>query len=80
MPVYCLEIRNTENWKDVRFRAYTTSNKRRLEFCAKVKRIDFTDSGHGLVTSTRELEKGERRQPLVTTLADHVRDCIRGTA
>lgn len=71
---YALEIRSTQNWDDVRFRDYTTSKARADNFKAKVKRIDFTDSGHGLVPVVREVPR--RKADKITVLADHVRECL----
>ena len=32
MPVYCLEMRSTANWNDVRYREYTTSVRKAEAF------------------------------------------------
>lgn len=67
MTVYCLEMRNTQDWSDVRYREYTSS-KDRAERFKLVPKIKFTDSGHGVVPSVRE-HKGRRE------LANN---CLRG--
>lgn len=69
MPVYCLEMRSTADWQDVRYRSYTTSI-RKAEAFRQVPRIQFTDSGHGIIPVVREHQG--RRDPLIRTLADHV--------
>ena len=71
MTVYCLELRSTANWQDVRYREYTTSAKKASLF-KTVPRISFTDSGHGIVPSVRE-HRG-RREPRNMLLCDHVQD------
>ena len=79
MSAFVLEIRSTADWKDCRYRAYTTSQKRRDEFMARVKKVQFTDSGHGLVPHARELQKGARREPTNNVLREHVADCLRAS-
>lgn len=73
MSVYCLEMRSTADWQDVRYREYTTS-ARKAEAFKRVPRIQFTDSGHGIVPFVRE-HKG-RREPCIRVLADHVREAL----
>lgn len=46
---------------DVRHREYTTSAAKADEF-EKIPRIQFTDSGHGIVFQAREMAPGERRK------------------
>ncbi len=62
MPVYCLEMRSTANWDDVRYREYTTSI-RKAEAFKTVPKINFTDSGHGIVPAVRD-HKGRREKPI----------------
>ena len=71
MTVYLLEAYNTDSRypTDVRYREYTTS-KRRAEAFAKIPKIQFTDSGHGIAFSARE-HKGERK-PTRTELSSYV--------
>ena len=73
MTVYCLEMRSTANWQDVRYREYTTSAKK-AEIFKDVPRISFTDSGHGIVPCVRE-HRGHR-EPRNMMLSDHVQDYI----
>lgn len=74
MTTYILEMRSTADWKDVRYREYTTS-KRKADLFAQVPRIAFTDSGHGIVPNVRE--HYGRRQPRNMILQDHVVDSIK---
>jgi hypothetical protein len=74
MTTYVLEMRSTADWKDVRYREYTTS-KRKADLFAQVPKIAFTDSGHGIVPSVRE--HCGRRQPRNMVLQDHVVDSIK---
>ena len=70
MPTYVLEMRSTQNWDDVRYRSYTTSEKRAAKF-KSVPKIPFTDSGHGIVPAVRE--HAGRRLPNIWLLDEHVR-------
>ena len=49
---------------DVRWRRYTTSEKL-AEQWGKIRRIQFSDSGHGIVFSARELAPGAKRKKVV---------------
>ena len=71
--VYILEAYNTDcrYSYDVRFRTYTTS-KRKMEAFNKIPKIQFTDSGHGIVFHARE-HTGKRR-PNINILQDYVRN------
>jgi hypothetical protein len=51
--IYRLEMRSTENWSDVRYRDYTSSEKRMKRF-KEVPKVQFTDSGHGVVPTVSE--------------------------
>jgi hypothetical protein len=73
MTTFCLELRSTANWSDVRYREYTTSSRKASLF-KLVPRINFTDSGHGIVPVVRE--HSGRKEPRNMLLADHVRDSI----
>lgn len=77
MTVYCLEARNTQNWQDVRYRAYTTSAKRAAAF-ERIPKIKFTDSGHGIVFTQHEHARGMRREPNVRVLEEYIREHMRG--
>lgn len=74
MTTYILEMRSTANWQDVRYREYTTSAKK-AEIFKDVPKIQFTDSGHGIVPAVREHVKGPR-EPRNMMLCDHVQDYI----
>lgn len=67
MTVHCLELRSTENWQDVRYRAYTTS-ARKAEAFRSIPKIKFTDSAHGIVPTVSEGRQGA----VITILASHV--------
>lgn len=69
MPTYVLEMRSTADWQDVRYREYTTS-VRKAERFKSVPRIQFTDSGHGIVPVVNEHHG--RRAPTIGYLFDHV--------
>lgn len=74
MTTWLLEGYSTDGRSDdVRYRDYTTSQKKADAF-RRVPKIRFTDSGHGIVFSARELRPGERRLPKVRILADHVQE------
>ena len=69
--VYELEAYNTDcrYSQDVRYRAYTTSKKKADAF-DKIPKIQFTDSGHGIVFNAREFVG--RRKSNIYTLRDYV--------
>lgn len=73
MTVWLLEAYGTDRRysDDVRYRAYTTS-ARKAELFDRIPRIQFTDSGHGIVF--RSAPHHGRRQPLRHGLADYVRE------
>lgn len=74
MTIYKLEMRNTERWDDVRYRDYTSSEARKKRF-EKVPKIQFTDSGHGMVPSVTEVRS--RRKDTIKghhTNESHVRE------
>lgn len=73
MTIYCLEMRSTADWQDVRYREYTTSAKK-ADLFKNVPKIQFTDSGHGIVPHVRE-HRGHR-EPRNMILQDHVLDHI----
>jgi hypothetical protein len=76
MTTFVLEMRSTANWNDVRYREYTTSEKK-AELFKKVPKIQFTDSGHGIVPAVREHSKGRPREPRNMVLQDHVVDALK---
>ena len=72
--MYCLEMRSTEKWSDVRYRDYTTSKARAERFKA-VPKVKFTDSGHGVVPVVSECRSRGRDQIKgFNTLEYHVRE------
>jgi hypothetical protein len=76
MPTFELLMQSTAAKADVFYRSFTTSPATADLFGRAVKRIPFTDSGHGIVASVRELAPGEKRKPKVTTLIGHVHSCM----
>jgi phage-related protein len=79
MPVYCLEMRNTQEWSDVRYREYTTSVKKAERF-KSVPKIKFTDSGHGIVHVVTERAGNGKRLPTDRTLVGYVEQAMKGSA
>ena len=72
--MYRLEMRSTEQWSDVRYRDYTTSEKRMKAF-EKVEKVQFTDSGHGVVPHVTECNSRGRDQIKgPNTLEKHVKE------
>jgi len=70
--VYELIGFNTDQrYDDVRYRSYTSSQKR-AELFKQIPKIQFGDSGHGIVFSARE-HKGKRK-PTVTNLGYYVNE------
>ena len=71
MPVWELRAWNTDSRcrDDIRYRNYTQS-KKTAELFEKIPKIQFTDSGHGIVFSAWS-HKGKRK-PLIFTLSDYV--------
>jgi hypothetical protein len=69
MPIYCLEMRSTADWSDVRYREYTTS-VRKAEAFRNIPKIKFTDNGHGIVPVVKD-HIGRREKP-ISILRDHV--------
>lgn len=69
--VYELVAFNTDSRypNDVRYREYTSSKKRAESF-NKIPKIQFSDSGHGIVFSAGE-HKGKRK-PRIHTLSSYV--------
>lgn len=73
MTIYMLEMRSTERWDDCRYRDYTTSAAKAEKF-RRVPKIQFTDSGHGIVPTVSEVSS--RKLPKINgphSNADHVR-------
>jgi hypothetical protein len=74
MTTWCLEMRNTQEWSDVRYREYTQSAVV-MERFKTVPKIRFTDSSHGVVPVVSE--HSGRRLPPIRDLADHVLESIK---
>lgn len=74
LMLWMLEAYNTESPGlgviDVRYRSYTTSQKRADAF-ERIPKIQFTDSGHGIVFHAISVKS--RRLPEIMTLRDYVR-------
>ncbi len=60
-----------QRYDDVRYRSYTSSRKK-AELFKQIPKIQFTDSGHGIVFSARE-HKGKRK-PIVTILGYYINE------
>lgn len=58
---------------DVRYRAYTSS-KRKAEAFNQIPKIQFTDSGHGVVFCATEVKPGARRLEPRYVLDEYVRE------
>ncbi len=69
--VYKLEAYNTDcrYRDDIRYREYTSS-KRKAEDFNKIPKIQFSDSGHGIVFSATEHQG--RRKPSIYILSEYV--------
>lgn len=68
--IYELTAYNTDQrYGDVRYREYTSSERRAKSF-SQIPKIQFTDSGHGIVFSARPY-KGKRK-PRIMVLSDYV--------
>lgn len=59
--VWCLEAYDTE-MREARSRRYTTGDLT-AEAWERIPRIDFTDSGHGIVFHALEHPRGKKRKP-----------------
>lgn len=73
MTTYCLEMRSTADWQDVRYREYTTSGKK-ADLFKQVPKIRFTDTAHHIIPVVKE-HRG-KREPHNRILADHVQSAI----
>jgi len=71
--IYVLEAYNTDCRypNDIRYREYTSS-KKKAEAFNKIPKIQFSDSGHGIVFCSRE-HSGQRK-PIILILRDYVRE------
>lgn len=59
--------------QDIRYREYTIS-KKKAEIFEKIPKIQFTDSGHGIVFHAREMKSREGRKQTISTLRDYVKE------
>lgn len=75
MPTYLLEAYNTDSRyrDDIRYRQYTRSVKRAEAF-KRIPKIQFTDSGHGIVFWSQELPSRTKRLPLIYALSTYVNE------
>jgi len=70
--VYELVGYNTDSrYDDIRYREYT-NNKKKAELFNKIPKMQFTDSGHGIVFEACELELRTRRKPTIKTMSSYV--------
>lgn len=69
MTYYELYGMSTEDQK-LRYRAYTTSERVAKEFEAAVPKIQFSDSGHGVVFGYR---LAPSKKPRITECEEHVK-------
>lgn len=60
---------SSEDKNDVRYRRYTSSLRTKQAF-ERIPKIQFTDTGHGIIFSADQVES--RRAPVVTILDKHV--------
>lgn len=81
MSVWLLEAYATDSryGADVRYRAYTTSRKKAEAF-ARIPRIQFSDSGHGIVFHATEWPRRAKRLELRYGLSDYVDEHLRPAA
>ena len=75
MTTWLLEAFGTDSRyrDDVRHRSYTTSRKKAEAF-GRIPRIQFSDSGHGIVFHALELPPRTRRLPERRGLAEYIRE------
>ncbi len=66
----------TETPNEIRYRRYTES-ERKAEMFGRIAKIQFTDSGHGIVFAARELAPGEGRKAQVSHLLTHVEKALK---
>lgn len=62
---------------DIRYRAYTRSRAVAEKF-TKIPRINFTDSGHGIVFYAYEMRLGEQRKLTCGILREYVNKHMKG--
>lgn len=79
MPVYCLEMISTQDWKDIRYRDYTTS-VRKSEAFGKIPEIKFTDSHHRIIAVVTMVGNGKTRKDKINILRAYVSKHLMATA
>lgn len=63
-------------FEDIRYRDYTTSEKKAKLF-EQIPKIQFTDSGHGIIFNARLCEPGSRLSKRINTLWQYVEKHMR---
>lgn len=76
MPVWMLEAYDTE-MREARCREYTTSERKAKKW-EEIPRIQFTDSGHGIVFIATPKKPGTGRLPTIRRM-EHADRHLRGT-
>lgn len=67
--IYELVAFNSESYNDIRYRTYTSS-KKKADMFNNIPKIQFTDSGHGIIFSAEEY-KGKKKI-IIHDLYDYV--------
>lgn len=75
MPTFLLEAYGTDSryFPDIRHRSYTTSRKKAEQFMA-IPKIQFTDSGHGIVFWSEELPPRTHKLPSIRGLEEYIKE------
>jgi hypothetical protein len=78
VPTWILEAFNTDSRypDDVRYRDYTTS-ARKAEAFERIPKIQFSDSGRGIVFRAVELAPKTRRLPKILGLREHIEEHLK---
>lgn len=81
MTTWLLEAYGTDSRyvDDVRYRSYTTS-QRKAEAFARIPKIQFSDSGHGIVFHATELLPRTKKLPARSGLSDYIREHMEARA
>jgi hypothetical protein len=72
MTYELIAFATTDPLGDIRYRVYTTNVRKAAAF-SKIPRIQFSDSGHGIVFEFRVLKFNERRKPVIRLIESYVR-------
>jgi hypothetical protein len=75
MTTYCLELVSTEDYHPL-YREYTISKAKADKF-AQFPRIQFTDSGHGIIAAVYPLNPGECRRSTIDPYRRDVSEFMR---